>query len=98
MPKAIHPYDVMERPLVTEKGSYLLAENKYAFRVARGANKIQIKQAVEKAFDVQVLAVNVMNVRGKQRRWGRRQTLAPVWKKAIVTLAPGDKIELFEGV
>lgn len=98
MPKAIHPYDVIERPLVTEKGSYLLAENKYAFRVARGANKIQIKQAVEKAFDVQVLAVNVMNVRGKQRRWGRGQTLAPVWKKAIVTLAPGDKIELFEGV
>ena len=98
MPKAIDPYDVIGRPLVAEKGSYLLAENKYAFRVARGANKIQIKQAVEKAFDVQVLAVNVMNVRGKQRRWGRRQTLAPVWKKAIVTLAPGDKIELFEGV
>jgi large subunit ribosomal protein L23 len=98
VPKAIHPYDVIQQPLVTEKGSYLLAEDKYAFRVVRGANKTQIKQAVEKAFNVRVLAVNVMNVRGKQRRWGRRQTLAPAWKKAIVTLAPGDKIELFEGV
>jgi large subunit ribosomal protein L23 len=98
MPKAIHPYDVIQQPLVTEKGSYLLAEDKYAFRVARGANKTQIKQAVEKAFDVRVTAVNVMNVRGKQRRWGRAQSLAPTWKKAIVTLAPGDKIELFEGV
>jgi len=98
MPKAIHPYDVIQQPLVTEKGSYLLAEDKYAFRVARGANKTQIKQAVEKAFDVRVVAVNVMNVRGKQRRWGRRTVLSPAWKKAIVTLAPGDKIELFEGV
>jgi large subunit ribosomal protein L23 len=98
MPKAIHPYDVIQQPLMTEKGSYLLAEDKYAFRVARGANKIQIKQAVEKAFDVRVTAVNVMNVRGKERRWGRRQAVSPTWKKAIVTLAPGDKIELFEGV
>ena len=98
MPKAIHPYDVIQQPLVTEKGSYLLAEGKYAFRVAKGANKTQIRQAVEKAFDVRVVAVNVMNVRGKQRRWGRRQVLSSDWKKAIVTLAPGDKIELFEGV
>jgi large subunit ribosomal protein L23 len=98
MPKAIHPYEVIEQPLMTEKGSYLLAEDKYAFRVARGANKTQIKQAVEKAFDVRVVAVNVMNVRGKRRRWGMRQVVSPGWKKAIVTLAPGDKIELFEGV
>jgi large subunit ribosomal protein L23 len=53
---------------------------------------------VEKAFNVRVRAVNVMNVRGKKRRWGRREALSPSWKKAIVTLAPGDKIELFEGV
>jgi len=98
MPKAIHPFDVIEQPLMTEKGSYLLAEDKYAFRVAKGANKTQIKQAVEKAFDVRVVAVNVMNVRGKERRWGRREALSPSWKKAIVTLAAGDKIELFEGV
>jgi large subunit ribosomal protein L23 len=98
MAKAIHPYDVIEQPLVTEKGTYLLAEDKYGFRVARGANKTQVKQAVEKAFNVRVLAVNVMNVKGKRRRWGRRRVLSPAWKKAIVTLAPGDKIELFEGV
>jgi len=75
MPKAIHPYDVIQQPLMTE-----------------------IKQAVEKAFEVRVVAVNVMNVRGKQRRWGGRENPSPSWKKAIVTLAAGDKIELFEGV
>ena len=98
MPKAIHPFAVIQQPLVTEKGGYLAAENKHAFRVASAANKTQIKQAVEKTFNVKVVAVNVMNVRGKQRRWGRRASLRPDWKKAIVTLAPGDKIELFEGV
>jgi len=98
VPKPIHPYEVIRQPLVTEKGTYLAAEHKYAFRVARGANKTQIKEAVEKAFDVRVTAVNVMIVKGRERRWGRRRVLRPDWKKAIVTLAPGDKIELFEGV
>jgi large subunit ribosomal protein L23 len=98
MPKAIHPYKVIQEPLVTEKGSYLAAENKYAFRVASGANKTQVREAVERAFDVKVTQVNVMNVRGKSRRWGRRRVSRPAWKKAIVTLAEGDKIELFEGV
>ena len=83
---------------VTEKSSFLAAENKYAFRVASGANKTQIKEAVEKAFDVKVVQVNVMNVRGKSRRWGQRRVNRPSWKKAIVTLAEGDKIELFEGL
>ncbi len=67
---------MIRQPLVTEKGTYLAAENKYAFRVDQLANKTQIKQAVEKTFNVQVVAVNVMNVRGKQRRWGRRTTAA----------------------
>jgi len=98
MPRAIHPFDVIRQPLVTEKGAYLAAENKHAFRVDSAATKTQIKQAVEKAFNVRVVAVNVMNVRGKQRRWGRRAAVQPSWKKAIVTLTPGDKIELFEGV
>jgi large subunit ribosomal protein L23 len=98
MPRALHPFAVIRRPLVTEKGTYLAAENKYALQVDPLANKTQIRQAVEKTFNVRVLAVNVMNVRGKQRRWGRRTTLRPSWKKAIVTLAPGDKIELFEGM
>lgn len=98
MPKAIHPYEVIREPLVTEKGGYLAAENKYAFRVVSGVNKTQIREAVEKVFDVKVTQVNVMNVRGKSRRWGRRRVSRPSWKKAIVTLAEGDKIELFEGV
>jgi large subunit ribosomal protein L23 len=98
MPRAIHPFTVIRQPLVTEKGTYLAAEHKYAFQVDPLANKTQIKQAVEKTFNVKVVAVNVMNVHGKQRRWGRRTSLRPTWKKAIVTLVPGDKIELFEGV
>ena len=94
----MHLYEVLRRPLITEKNAILQAQSKYAFEVAREANKHQIKQAVEKAFKVKVTAVNVMTVPGKERRVGRRQVLTHFWKKAIVTLNPGDKIELFEGV
>jgi len=76
----------------------LQAQGKYVFEIAREANKQQVKQAVEKAFKVKVLAVNVMTVSGKTRRVGRRQVLTQSWKKAIVTLKSGDKIELFGGV
>ena len=94
----MHLYEVLTRPLITEKNSTLQSQNKYAFEVAGGANKPQVKQAVEKAFKVKVLAVNVMIVSGETRRVGRRRVLAPPWKKAIVTIKPGDKIEFFEGV
>ncbi|MBE9482121.1 MAG: 50S ribosomal protein L23 [Chloroflexi bacterium] len=94
----MHLYDVLRRPLITEKNTALQAQNKYAFEVAGEANKHQIKQAVEKAFKVKVTAVNVMTVPGKGRRIGRRQVLTQSWKKAIVTLKAGDKIALFEGV
>ena len=94
----MHLYEVLRRPLITEKNTALQAENKYAFEVAGEANKLQIKQAVEKAFKVNVTAVNVMTVPGKTRRIGRRQVLTQSWKKAIVTLKPGDKIAFFEGV
>ncbi len=94
----MHLYEVLRRPLITEKNTMLQAQGKYAFEIAREANKQQIRQAVEKAFKVNVLAVNVMTVPGKTRRVGRRQVLTQSWKKAIVTLKPGDKIELFEGV
>ena len=94
----MHLYEVLRRPLITEKGSTLQAQGKYTFQVATEANKPQVKQAVEKAFNVKVLAVNVMMVPGKKRRVGRREVLTPSWKRAIVTLKPGDKIELFEGV
>lgn len=94
----MHPYEVLRRPLITEKNAAFQAEGKYAFEVARGANKVQIKQAVEKAFKVKVTAVNVTTVPGKERRIGRRLAMTQSWKKAIVTLKPGDKIELFESV
>ena len=94
----MHLYEVLTRPLITEKNSTLQTQNKYAFEVAEGANKPQVKQAVEKAFKVNVTAVNMITVPGKMRRVGRQQILTRSWKKAVVTLKPGDKIEIFEGV
>ena len=94
----MHTYEVLRRPLITEKNALAQALGKYAFEVADRANKRQVKQAVETAFKVDVTTVNIVTVPGKQRRIGRQQVLTPSWKKAIVTLKPGDKIELFEGV
>ena len=94
----MHLYEVLHRPLITEKATVLQAQGKYAFEVAGEANKYQIKQAVEKAFNVTVTAVNLMTVPGRERRVGRRRILTQSWKKAVVTLKPGDKIGLFEGV
>ncbi len=94
----MHSYEVLRRPVITEKNTGLQALGKYAFEVAGKANKPQIKQAVEKAFGVKVTAVNVVNVRGKTRRVGRQQVLTQSWKKAIITLQPGDSIQFFEGV
>ena len=98
MGKEINVYEVLRRPIITEKNTMLLPLNKYTFEVAMGANKHQIKEAVEKAFKVKVTAVNVMTVPGKMRRFGRRQGMTPEWKKAVVTLKEGNKIEIFEGV
>ena len=94
----MHSYEVLHRPLITEKNTMLVEQNKYAFEVARNANKPQIKDAVEKAFKVKVASVNVMHVPGKMRRAGRQRGMTSPWKKAVVTLEPGNKIELFEGV
>lgn len=98
MPKELHPYAVLLRPLVTEKTTVLTGLNKYVFAVDLRANKNQIKEAVELAFNVRVTDVNTMKMKGKPKRWGRKITLQPDWKKAIVTLVDGDKIDLFEGV
>jgi len=94
----MHLYDVLRRPLVTEKSAALQAQGKYAFEVAGEANKEQVTQAVEKAFKVTVTKVNVMTVPGKRKRMKGRQVMNPSWKKAIVCLKPGDKIEIVEGV
>ena len=91
-------YEILRRPLITEKNTSFQPQGKYVFEVGGNADKHQIKQAVEKAFNVKVTAVNVMTVPGKRRRVGRREVVYSPWKKAIVTLKPGGKIELFEGV
>ena len=89
---------MLRRPLITEKATLLKEQDKYAFEVAGKASKAQIKEAVEQAFKVKVSKVNVITVHGKTRRFGRRQVTSSPWKKAVVTLAPGDKITFFEGV
>jgi large subunit ribosomal protein L23 len=99
--KAISPYTVIVRPVITEKSTDLAAANKYIFEVDIRANKPQIKQAIETAFEVTVVEVNTMVMKGKPRgnqRFCRKVTYGSDWKKAIVTLAADDKIELFEGV
>ena len=98
MPREIHPYAVLLRPLVTEKTTVLTAQDKYVFEVDVRANKTQIKEAVEIAFSVTVTDVNTMMMKGKPKRFGRKVVNRPDWKKAVVTLVPGDAIELFEGV
>ena len=94
----MNAHQIIIRPLITEKNTNLMALNKYSFEVERSANKMQIKQAIEAIFKVSVTAVHTMNVRGKLRRRGMRYGYTADWKKAIVTLAEGDRIELFEGV
>ena len=94
----MHIYEVLQRPIITEKNSLLLARNKYSFEVSSDANKHQVKEAVEKAFKVKVMSVNVMTVPSKPRGVGRLRGKTSPWKKAVVTLGPGDKIEFFEEV
>ncbi|MFN8571951.1 MAG: 50S ribosomal protein L23 [Gemmatimonadaceae bacterium] len=86
------------RPVVTEKTSAAYqARGEYVFEVASDATKPAIRAAIEKLFGVKVTGVNTMNVRGKVRRMGKTSGTRPNWKKAIVTLREGDKIEIFEG-
>jgi large subunit ribosomal protein L23 len=93
------PYEIVKKPLVSEKSQRLKeASNQVTFEVVVDANKIEIRQAVEKLFKVRVASVRTVIARGKNRRVGRRSGRQPNWKKAIVTLKPGEKIELFESV
>jgi len=89
---------VLIRPLLTEKTNKQTPAGKYAFQVALDANKIQVRRAIEEMFSVRVVKVNMLRVRGKTRRLGRFPAgRSPQWKKAIVTLAKGQSIPLFEG-
>ena len=92
-------YSVLKKPLITEKGNLMKDElNQITFEVDTRANKIEIKAAVEKIFEVHVVKVHTLNMRGKMKRMGKSQGKKPNWKKAIVTLKEGDNIDLFEGV
>jgi large subunit ribosomal protein L23 len=88
---------VLIAPVVSEKSYSLIGENKYSFRVHEKAHKTQIRQAVEELFDVKVQSVNVLKVRPKPKRRGLHKGRKPGWKKAIVELREGDRIEIFEG-
>ena len=93
------PYDIIIRPVLTEKSYDGMADKKYAFEVALGANKTEIKKAVETIFDVKVESVNTMRTEGKMKRQGRTQGRRPERKKAYVKLTEGSKtIEFFEGM
>ena len=88
---------VIRRPLITERATQLQeARGKYSFEVDNRANKIDVKRAVESMFDVQVVKVNTTSVRGKVKRLGRFVGRRSDWKKAIVTLADGQSIDIFE--
>ena len=90
--------EIIIKPVVTEKSVDLMQENKYCFKVAKDANKIEIKNAIEEIFKVTVVNVNTVNVHGKMKRMGRTQGMTASWKKAVVTLREGDSIEVFEGL
>lgn len=93
------PHDIIIRPLLTEKTYGMMQDKRYTFKVAVDANKYQIKDAVEKVFDVKVKQVNTMNMRGKVKRMGANVGRRPNWKKAIVTLTSDSKaIQFFEGM
>jgi large subunit ribosomal protein L23 len=93
------PRSIVQKALITEKGTVLREkQNQYAFQVARDANRIEIKQAVETIFSVKVRGVRTMQIRGKLKRQGRYAGRRSDWKKAIVTLMPDQKIELFEQI
>jgi large subunit ribosomal protein L23 len=92
-------YKVIVKPLVTEKGTEMLASGNWVmFKVSTEANKIQIREAVQKIFSVKVLHVNTQVMRGKSKRFGKTVGQLKSWKKAMVQLKEGDKIEIFDGV
>lgn len=95
---AIDVHDILRRPIITEKGTAQLAQNKYTFEVDKRANKMQIREAVTEVFKVDVIDVNISLVPGKRRRVGRHYGMTPQWKKAVVTLKEGQRIDVFEGV
>jgi large subunit ribosomal protein L23 len=96
---AVNHYSILEKPLITEKSTMMQEQgNRVMFQVKRSANKLQIKEAVQNIFNVTVLDVNTINVKPKTQRFGRHQGQTKAWKKAIVLLKEGDRIDFFDGV
>ncbi len=94
----MHIFQVLKRPLITEKSTLLQEQNKYVFEVMPSANKVQVREAVQRAYDVKVTNVNMVHTSGENRRLRNGRWLrTPATKKAIVTVASGDTIQLFEG-
>ena len=91
-------HDIIIKPIITEDSMDRLADNKYTFKVAKTATKVEIAKAVEKLFDVEVAKVNTISVKGKEKRMGRYTGFRPDWKKAIVTLEGDKTIEFFDGM
>jgi large subunit ribosomal protein L23 len=94
---SLHPSEVLIRPVVSEKSYEQIARNQYTLRVHKDAHKTQVRQAVEELFEVKVERVNIVKVQPKPKRRGLNRGTKPGWKKAIVRLKAGDKIEIFEG-
>jgi large subunit ribosomal protein L23 len=95
----MNQYDIIKRPVITEKTSIQKEEcNQVSFEVAKGANRVEITRAVEKIFGVKVAKTRTVQVKGKVKRRGRILGKRKDWKKAIVTLMPGERIDFFEGV
>jgi large subunit ribosomal protein L23 len=94
---SLHPGQVLIAPVVSEKSYHQITENRYTFKVHKDAHKTQIRQAVEELFDVKVVGVNVVKMQAKPKRRGLIKGTRPGWKKAIVELKAGDRIEIFEG-
>jgi large subunit ribosomal protein L23 len=94
---SLHPGEILIRPVVSEKSYHQIVENRYTFQVHKDAHKTQVRQAVEELFDVTVVAVNIIKMPAKPKRRGLIKGTRPGWKKAIVELKAGDRIEIFEG-
>ena len=94
---SLHPGEILIKPVVSEKSYHQITENRYTFKVHPDAHKTQIRQAVEELFDVKVVAVNIVKMPAKPKRRGQIKGVRSGWKKAIVELKAGDKIEIFEG-
>lgn len=92
------PHEILVRPIISEKNTLLSEAGKYTFEVSERANKVMVRHAVEALFKVNVTAVNIIHVPGKLKRRGRTSGMTRSWKKAVVTLREGDRIELFQGV